>query len=356
MSSEQNNPMQTKIRSTMKTNHQSQVTSHESRTSTSRITSHLILATVLAAAATTATAQPYPNRPVRLIVPFAAGGPGDFIARVMSPRLTESLGQPVVIDNRGGANGRIAAETTAKADTDGHTLLLISAGHTVNATLYPKLPYDSLKDFTALTRLVGTPAIVVTHPSIPSTTIKDFIAYAKERPGRINFASSGTGAPSHLAVELFKVKTGIDMTHVPYKGMAPGITDLLGGQVQVAFPTMVAGLVHARAGRLRGLAVTSAQRSPAAPDLPTVAESGVPGYEASNWYGLVGPARMPTPVVKRLNQDFTRVLAAAEVKEKLASQGMDPASQTPDAFAAYMKSEVAKWAGVVKAARVQPEQ
>lgn len=328
----------------MKTNH------------ASRVTSHRVLFTALAVAATTAVAQPYPNRPVRLIVPFAAGGPGDFIARILTPRLTDSLGQPVVIDNRGGANGRIATETTAKAEPDGHTLLLISAGHTVNATLYAQLPYDSLKDFTALTRLVGTPAIVVTHPSVPATTVKDFIAYAKERPGRINFASSGTGAPSHLAVELFKVKTGIDLTHVPYKGMAPGITDLLGGQVQVAFPTMVAGLVHARAGRLRGLAVTSAQRSPAAPELPTVAEAGVPGYEAANWYGLVGPARMAPAVVNRLNTEFTRTLAASDVRDKLAAQGMEPASQTPDAFAAYLKSEVGKWAGVVKAARVKPEQ
>lgn len=324
-----------------------------------RFSHHTFCATLALLAATSvldAAAQQYPSRPVRLIVPFAAGGPGDFIARIMGPRLTDHLGQAVVIDNRGGANGRIATETTAKADPDGHTLLIISAGHTVNATLYPKLPYDSVRDFTPLTRLVGTPAIVVVHPSVPAQSIREFIAYARERPGRINFASSGTGAPSHLAVELFKVKTQIDLTHVPYKGMAPGITDLLGGQVQAAFPTMVAGLVHARAGRLRGLAVTSAQRSPAAPELPTVAEAGVPGFEASNWYGLVGPARMPAAIVARVNHEFTRTLANSEVRERLAAQGMEPAPQAPEAFAAYMRSEIGKWAGVVKAARVKPEQ
>jgi len=293
-------------------------------------------------------AQELPDRTIRLIVPFAAGGPGDFIARVMSPRLTESLGQPVVIDNRGGANGRIAAETTAKADPDGHTLLLISAGHTVNATLYPKLPYDSLKDFTALTRLVGTPAIVVTHPSIPSTTIKDFIAYAKERQGRINFASSGTGAPSHLAVELFKVKTGIDMTHVPYKGMAPGITDLLGGQVQVAFPTMVAGLVHARAGRLRGLAVTSAQRSPAAPDLPTVAEAGVPGFAVEGWYGILAPAATPRAIVDKLGRGIADSVRSSDVSERFAVDGSVPVGSLPDEFTTHLRSEITKWAKVTK--------
>ncbi len=307
------------------------------------------------ALATAAQAQSYATRPVRLIVPFAAGGPGDFLARLVSPQLTESLGQPLVIDNRGGANGRIATETAAKADPDGHTVLLISAGHTVNATLYPQLPYDSVRDFTPITRMVSGPAIVVVHPSLPANSVKEFIAYVRQRPGKVTFASSGTGAPSHLAVELFKVKTGTEFVHVPYKGMAPGITDLLGGQVQVAFPTMVAGLVHARAGRLRALAVTSAERSAAAPDLPTMAEAGVPGYEATNWYGLIGPAKMPGAVVARLNKELTRILAIPDVRQRLSAQGMDPAPMSSDAYAAYIRSEIGKWAGVIKAARVKPE-
>jgi tripartite-type tricarboxylate transporter receptor subunit TctC len=311
-----------------------------------------VLCLALSAAA---AAQSYPTRPVRLIVPFAAGGPGDFLARTVSPKLTETLGQSIVVDNRGGANGQIATETTAKADPDGHTLLIISAGHTVNATLYPKLPYDSVRDFTPVIRLVSGPAIVVVHPSVPAKTVKEFIAYVRERPGKVNFASSGTGAPSHLAVELFKVMTTTDLVHVPYKGMAPGIVDLLGGQVQVAFPTMVAGLVHARAGRLRALAVTSAQRSAAAPDLPTMAEAGIPGYEATNWYGLVGPARIPPAIVTRLNGELTRILAIPDIRDRLSEQGMDPSSMTPQAFSAYIDSEIGKWARVIKAAHVKAE-
>jgi tripartite-type tricarboxylate transporter receptor subunit TctC len=315
----------------------------------------LLAITLLAALSTAAAAQQYPTRPIRVIVPFAAGGPGDFLARTVSPKLTETLGQSIVVDNRGGANGQIATETTAKADHDGYTLLIISAGHTVNATLYPKLPYDSVRDFTPIIRLVSGPAIVVIHPSVSATTVKEFIAYVRERPGKVNFASSGTGAPSHLAVELFKVMTTTDLVHVPYKGMAPGIVDLLGGQVQVAFPTMVAGLVHARAGRLRALAVTSAQRSAAAPDLPTMAEAGIPGYEATNWYGLVGPAKIPPAIVTRLNDELTRILAIPDIRDRLSAQGMDPSSMTPQAFSAYIDSEIGKWARVIKAAYVKAE-
>lgn len=305
---------------------------------------------------TAAGADAYPARPLRLIVPFAAGGPGDFLARLVSPKLTEALGQSMVIDNRGGANGQIATEIAAKADPDGHTLLIISAGHTVNATLYPKLPYDSVRDFAPITRMVSGPAIVIVHPSLPARSVKELIAYARANPGRINFASSGTGAPSHLAVELFKVMTQTDLVHVPYKGMAPGITDLLGGQVQVSFPTMVAGLVHARAGRLRALAVTSAQRSAAAPELPTMAEAGVPGYEANNWYGIIAPARTPAAIVTRLNAELARILALPDVRDRLSAQGMDPASTTPAAFTAYIQSEIRKWAGVIRAAHVKVEQ
>lgn len=331
------------------TNHYSQLTTYAVPMS------RLIAFALCVALSTGAFAQQYPVRPIRMLVPFAAGGPGDFLARTVSPRLTEALGQSIVVDNRGGANGQIATETTAKADPDGHTVLIISAGHTVNATLYPKLPYDSLRDFTPIIRMVSGPAIVVVHPSVPANSVKEFIAYVRQRPGKVNFASSGTGAPSHLAVELFKVMTRTDLVHVPYKGMAPGIVDLLSGQVQVAFPTMVAGLVHARAGRLRALAVTSTQRSPAAPDLPTMAEAGIPGYEATNWYGLVGPAKMQPAVVTRLNSELTRILAIPDIRDRLSGQGMDPSSLTPAAFDAYMRSEIGKWARVIEAARVKAE-
>ncbi|MGE5525300.1 MAG: tripartite tricarboxylate transporter substrate binding protein [Rhodospirillaceae bacterium] len=310
---------------------------------------------LLAALSASAFAQQYPVRPIRMIVPFAAGGPGDFLARTVSPKLTEALGQSIVVDNRGGANGQIATETTAKADPDGHTVLIISAGHTVNATLYPKLPYDSVRDFTPIMRMVSGPAIVVVHPSVPANSVKEFIAYVRQRPGKVNFASSGTGAPSHLAVELFKVMTKTDLVHVPYKGIAPGIVDLLSGQVQVAFPTMVAGLVHARAGRLRAMAVTSTQRSPAAPDLPTMAEAGIPGYEATNWYGLVGPAKMQPAVVTRLNSELTRILAIPDIRDRLSAQGMDTSSLTPTAFGAYMRAEIGKWARVIEAAHVKAD-
>lgn len=312
-------------------------------------------ALVALAAAVPATAQTYPNKPIRLVVPFAAGGPGDFVARLIAPKMTETLGQTVVVDNRGGANGIIATETIAKAAPDGYSLLIISAGFTVNATLYTKLPYDPLKDFAPVSLANSGPAIVVVNPNVPVKSVKDLIAYAKAQQGKLNYASSGIGAPSHLAVELFKTMTGTEMAHVAYKGMAPGMVDLIAGQVQVAFPTISAALSHVKTNRLRGLAVTSAQRSPAAPDLPTISEAGVPGYEASNWYGVAAPAKTPRAVINRLHDDMVKALATAEVKEKMLAQGMDPVSKTPDDFSAYIKSEIGKWAKVIKAAGVKQE-
>lgn len=296
-----------------------------------------------------AGAQTYPSKPVRLIVPFAAGGPGDIQARLIGAKLTEMWGQQVVIENRGGANGIIAFELGARADPDGHTVSLMSAGFTINASLYPKLPYDTVRDFAPVTQISSGPAIVVVHPSLPARSVKELVALARARPGQIIYMSAGVGSPSHLAVELFKTMTKTDLIHVAYKGIAPGITDLIAGQVQVSFPTILAGLTHSKTGRLRALATTGATRAPAAPDLPTMAESGIPGYAAANWFGIVVPAKTPRPVVAKLNQDIARALAVPEVKERMLSYGMEPVTNSPEAFAAYVQSEISKWARVIKA-------
>ena len=314
-----------------------------------------VLAVLACAGVGSLWAQPYPNKPIRLIVPFAPGGPGDIQARIIGAKLTEAWGQQVVVENRGGANGIIAYELGSRADPDGHTVSMISAGFTINATLYPKLPYDSVRDFAPATQISSGPAIVVVHPSLPAHSVKEFISLARARRGQIIYMSAGVGAPSHLAVELFKTMTGTDLIHVAYKGIAPGIIDLLAGQVQVSFPTILAGLTHAKTGRLRALATTGASRAPAAPDLPTVAEAGVPGYAATNWFGLAVPAKSPPAVVFRLSQEIGRVLRMPDVREQLLTQGMEPVSNTPDSFSRYVQSEIAKWAGVVKASGAKPE-
>jgi tripartite-type tricarboxylate transporter receptor subunit TctC len=315
----------------------------------------IIAALAFAAAAGGAWGQTYPSKPIRLIVPFAPGGPGDIQARLIGAKLTEAWGQQVVVENRGGANGIIAFELGAKAEPDGHTLNLMSAGFTINATLYPKLPYDSLRDFAPVTQLSSGPLIVVVHPSLPARSVKELVALARARPGQIVYASAGTGAPSHLAVELFQAMTKVSLVHIPYKGIAPGMTDLLAGHVQVSFPTILAALAHAKSGRLRALAVTGAKRSTAAPDLPTVAETGVTGYEASNWFGIVVPARTPNTVIAKLNQEIARILTLPDVRERLLPQGQEPVSKTPEDFAAYIRSEMAKWAKVVKASGARPD-
>ena len=309
----------------------------------------------LAAAACGVAAQTYPVKPVRVIAPFSPGGPADFQLRLIAPRLSEAWGQQFIVDNRAGANGIIAFELGAKADPDGYTLILITAGFTINATLYPKLPYDSRRDFAGVTQLASAPGIVVVHPSLPARSVKELVALARSRPGQMTYMSAGVGSPSHLAVELLASMTGIRMIHVPYKGIAPGIVDLLAGQVQVSIPTILAGLDHARAGRLRALATTGASRAPAAPELPTMPEAGIPGYEAANWLGIVVPAKTPPAIINKLNQDLVRVLGLADVREKMLTQGMEPVSRTPAAFTQYVQSEIAKWAKVVKASGARPE-
>ena len=307
----------------------------------------------LALACPAASAQSYPSKPVRLIVPFAPGGPADFQARLIAPKLTASWGQPVVVENRAGGNTIIATELTARSEPDGHIVQVISAGFAINVSLYSKLPYDSLRDLAFVTQLTSGPAIVVVHPSLPVRSVKELIQLARSRPGQLTYASAGL--PSQLAVELFKVMTGTDLVHVPYKGAAPAMIDLIAGHVQVSFPTIGGGLPHAQAGRLRALATTGAKRPLAAPDLPTMMESGVPGYEATNWFGTAVPAKTPPAIVAKLSQDIGRVLHLPDVRERLLAQGMEPVSNTPEEFSTYVRSEMTKWAKVVKASGAKAE-
>jgi tripartite-type tricarboxylate transporter receptor subunit TctC len=314
---------------------------------------HSLIILALAAASSSATAQAYPTKPIRLVVPFAPGGPADIQARLIRPKLTEAWGQPVIVENRPGGNTIIATELTARAEPDGHLVQIISAGFAINVSLYAKLPYDSLRDFAPVTQLTAGPAIVVVHPSLPARSIKELIQLARSRPGQLTYGSAGL--PSQLAVELFKVLTGTDMVHVPYKGAAPAMVDLIAGHVQVSFPTISGGLPHAQAGRLRALATTGAKRSQATPDLPTMIEAGVPGYVAVNWFGTTVPARTPAPIVSKLSQEIARILRLPDVGERLLSQGMEPVSSKPEEFTTYIKSEMTKWAKVVKASGAKAE-
>jgi tripartite-type tricarboxylate transporter receptor subunit TctC len=300
-------------------------------------------------------ADSYPTRPIRIIVPFAPGGPRDVQARLIGPKLTEAWGQTVVVDNRAGADGIIGYDLAARSNPDGYTLVMLSAGFAVQPSLYSKLPYDPARDFAPIVPLTSGPGILVVHPALPVKSVKELIAHARNRPGTLLFGSAGNGAPSHLAVELLKVMTGVDMVHVPYKGMAPAITDLIAGQLHLSMPTIPAGLPFTKNGKLRALAVSSARRSPAAPELPTVAEAGVAGYQATNWYGLAAPARTPHAIIVALNREINRVLALNEVRDKLLNIGMETESATPEQFAEFVRAEIAKWAKVVKAARIKVE-
>ena len=292
---------------------------------------------------------PYPAKPIRIVVPFPAGGTTDILARAVAQKLTDTTGQPVVVDNRPGAGANIGAELVAKSAPDGYTLLMGTVGtHAINASLYARMPYDHVKDFAPIILVAGVPNVLAINPSVPANSVQELIAYGKANPGKLNFASSGSGTSIHLAGELFKTMTGVQMTHVPYKGSAPAIADLLGGQVQLMFDNLPSALPHIKAGKLKALAVTSAQRSPALPDVPTVAESGLPGFEASSWFGLLAPAGTPKEIVARLNGEVAKWLATPEAKEKLASQGAIAAGQSSEDFVHHIAAETAKWQKVVK--------
>ena len=301
-------------------------------------------------------AASYPTRPIRLVVPFPPGGATDILARALAQRWSETLGQQVVVDNRPGAGGNIGSELVARAAPDGYTLLMGTVGtHAINASLYAKMPYDHVKDFAPVVLVAGVPNVMVVNPAVPAHTVQEFIAYAKANPGKVNFASSGNGTSIHLSGELFKVMTGVQMTHVPYKGSAPALQDLLGGQVQVMFDNLPPSLPHIKAGKLRAVAVTSARRAPALPDVPTIAESGLPGFEASSWFGVLAPAGTPAPIVTRLNAEANNWLGTPDAKEKMLALGANAIGGSPEDFAAHIRAETAKWAKVVKESGAKAE-
>ena len=309
------------------------------------ITSHYALA----------QAQGYPAKPVRLIVPFAPGGGTDITARAIALKLTEAWGQPVVTDNRAGANGTIGVDLAAKAPADGYTLTMISSSHSVNVSLYSKLPYDLIKDLAPITQATSQPYALVAHPSVPAKSVKELIALAKTKPGTINYGSSGTGGLSHLSGALLASLAGINITHIPYKGGAPALTDVIGGQIQMLFSTILQSHAHIKAGRLRALAVTTAKRSAGAPELPTMQEAGVPGYEVAGWYGMLAPAKTPQAIIAKLNREIVQILRTPEMRERLSADGSEPVGSTPEQFGAHIKSEVEKWNKVVKEAGIRAE-
>jgi tripartite-type tricarboxylate transporter receptor subunit TctC len=302
-----------------------------------------------------AQAQGYPVKPIRLVVPFAPGGGTDIIARLISQQLGEALGQPVVADNRGGAGSTLGTEIVAKAPPDGYTLLLGNISLAFNATLYQKLSYDALRDLAPVTLVAVQPNILVIHPSLPAKTFKEFVAVARANPGKYTYASAGVGAGTHLAAELLKMLMKIDLVHVPYKGTGPALNDLIGGQVHMMVSTFASALPHTKSGRLRALAVTTVKRSNAAPEVPTLIEAGVPGFEYSTWYGLLAPAGVRRDIVQKLNTVAKQVLTRDDVKQKFEAQGVDVLWNTPTEFSAYLKSETEKWAKVVKATGAKAE-
>ena len=316
---------------------------------------NLVVAALCALAhAACLNAEAFPSKPVRFLVPFAPGGGNDIIARVLGAKLAASWGHQVVVDNRPGAGGNIAAEFTARAIPDGHTIFQFNVANVIAASLYRKLAYDPVKDFAPITQLATSPFILVVHPSVRAANVKELIALAKSQPGRINYASSGNGGGTHLITEVFKTMAGIDLTHVPYNGAGPAMTELLGGQVQMLFAVPATAMPHIKSGKLRALAVSSLGRSALVPELPPIAET-VPGFEGATWYGVVAPARTPAAIVAQLNRDIVSALRTAEVRDRLSPQGVEIVGSTPDEFAQFIKSEFTRWGRIVKAANIQSE-
>jgi tripartite-type tricarboxylate transporter receptor subunit TctC len=299
--------------------------------------------------------QNYPVRPVRLVVPSSPGGGTDITARIIAPKLAEYLGQQVVVENRPGAGTMIGGEVVARAAPDGYTLLMGISTLAINPAMYKKVPYDALKDFAPISQVVALPNILVTHPSLPVKSVKELIAFAKARPGQINFASAGVGTNPHLSMELFLSMAGLKMIHVPYKGSGQGVIDLLAGHVTVMTPSILTALGFVKNKRLRALGVTSAKRAGGAPEIPTLAEAGVPGYEAVQWFGVLAPAGTPRLIVTRLHKEVVRTLQSADVKQRLVNDGADPVGNSPEEFAAFIRSETTKWAKVVRDIGIQPE-
>ena len=301
------------------------------------------------------TPAQYPARPVRIVVPQSPGASTDTTARLIAQRLTAALGQTVLVDNRPGAGSVIGTEVVAKATPDGHTLLVVASSITLNPILHKNLSWDPVRDFAPITQLSSFPNILVVHPTVPVKTVKDLVALAKAKPGALNYGSAGTATGTHLSAELFKHMTGTEMVHVPYKGGGAAMPALMGGQVQLMFATTVSALPHVRAGKLRAIAVTSPKRSPSAPDVPTIAESGVPGYDHTPWNGFLAPAKTPRAIVARLNEETARILHTPETKAIFMNEGAEPVGNKPEEFGAIIKSEIAKWGKVIQAAGIKAD-
>ena len=314
--------------------------------------SSLLCAAVLLAAAQVAEAQGYPSRPIRLVVPAAPGGGTDIIARILVEGLGPALGQTVVVDNRGGAGTVLGADIVSKATPDGYVLLITPNALALNVALYSKLPYDTLRDFAPISLVADQPNILVVHPALPAKSFQEYIALARSQPGKLVYGSGGLGVGSHLAMELLLLSQKIELVHVPYKGVGPALTALLGNEVSALLSTFASALPHVKSGRLRALGVTSAQRAPALPDIPTIAESGVPGYEYGTWYGLLAPAGTPRAAVEKLNRATTAVLASPKTAERYVGQGLTPTPSTPARFTEHLKSETEKWTRVVREAKI----
>lgn len=300
------------------------------------------------------TQAAYPDKPVRLIVPLSAGGGMDTVTRAVATPLAEKLGQTVVVDNRAGGGGAIGAELTKEAPKDGHTLLMASATFVIHPLLYPAR-YVPSRDYATITQVTRQPYVLMVHPSIPAKTVKELVAYTKANPNKINYASAGQGSLIHLTTELFKVRTGADMNHIPYKGMGGAYIDMLSGRIQAAFPSIISVLPHLKTGKLRALAVTSAKRAATLPDIPSLQEAGVPNIDVSNWYGLFAPTGTPRPVIERLHHEVVEILKTAEMQKRMAADGADGVGNTPAEFAAYVKAESARWAEVIKKSNIKAD-
>jgi tripartite-type tricarboxylate transporter receptor subunit TctC len=315
----------------------------------------LVVAALALLLANPAAAQDYPSRPVKIVVSYAPGGSNDVVARVIAPELQKELGQSFVVENRAGASGTIGADTVAKSPADGYTLFMGAGAHALAPSLFKKLPYDITKDFAPISLAATSTYVLVLNPSVPATTVPELTALLKSKPGQLNYASAGKGTPLHLAAELFKSKTGTDIVHVPYGGDTPALNDLLAGTVQLAFMSVASTAPQIRAGKLRALAVTSASRSDALPDLPTLGELGIAGYDVGTWWGLLAPAGTPDAVVAKLNAAMRKAVALPQTKERFAPLGLDPRSDSPAEFAAFIKEEVARYAAIAKIAGIEPE-
>jgi len=314
-----------------------------------------LIALALVMAAGAAAAQTYPTKAVRLVVPFLAGGSTDIVGRTVAQKLSEMWGQQAFVDNRPGGGTTIGTEMVAKAAPDGYTLLVTPAPFTINPSLLTKLPYDALTDFTPITLINTTPLVMVVNPGVPAKNVKELIALAKAKPGKLNFGSSGTGGSNHLAGELFDAMAGVKMVHIPYKGNAGALTDIVGGHLDVVYNGITSAVALIRGGKLRALAVTSLQRSAALPDVPTLNESGLKGFEAVAWNGLSAPAKTPRDVIMKINADVIKIVNSPELKERLKADGSDPVGNSPEQYAAFLRNEIAKWAKVIKFAGVKPE-